>query len=681
MRMPAPAACLVAAGLPLFSLDGIAHEGGAEAIEEVVVYARARSLIGEASSASSGVVGYDDIDLPPLLRVGELVEAVPGMVATQHSGTGKANQYFIRGFNLDHGTDFAVSVEGVPVNMRTHGHGQGYLDINFIIPELVATTEYARGPYSARVGDFSSAASVDFDFYDDLDPLVSLTAGAYGYGRALAGGSTEFNDATVTGALELTRYGGPWDLDEDLEQYKFFAAYDVAARDDKRVRVTLQGYDNAWQSTDQVPQRAISSGLISERGFIDPDLGGNTSRYALTASIESREWLLTAYAIDYDLTLYSNFTYLLSDPVNGDEFEQRDSRQVYGISLHGGTHSSDSGWTFDWGGEARFDDIDKVGLYQTDARVRIDTLRQDSVDEWSVGAWGEFSVLLSERLRAILGLRADHYDWDVAALRDPNSGTGNDTLVSPKASLAWTVSDSAEAYVNYGQGFHSNDVRGATISIDPATGEPADPVNILVGSEGAEIGLRLESGARFNATLTAFWLQLDSELVYVGDAGSTEENGATTRRGFEGAIFWQPLDWLAANFAYTTTHARFDEDTGGGTRIPGAVESTLTLGLNAAWKSGWRASARVRWLSEAPLVEDNSVRSGDSLLVNVAGAYRTGNIEYRAEIFNLFDADDADISYYYASRLPGEPADGVEDTHLHPLEPRSVRASVTYFWQ
>ncbi len=650
-------------------------------VEEVVVYGRAMRQLGMATSASEGLVGYDDIQLPPMLRVGELVEAVPGMVATQHSGTGKANQYFIRGFNLDHGTDFAVSVEGVPINMRSHGHGQGYLDLNFLIPELVQTTRYQRGPYAADVGDFSSAASVDFELYERLDEnLLSLSAGEHGYYRALTAGSAELADGAVTGALDLTRYEGPWSLDEDLEQLKLFVAY-TGSLGDADVRVTLQGYDSEWNSTDQIPQRAVRSRLIGLRGNLDDDLGGETSRYALTARFNFSNLALTAYAIDYDFTLYSNFTYFLDDPILGDEFEQRDQRRIYGLNLRGGAPADGiDGLVLRWGVDVRFDDIDEVGLFGTDSRIRTDTVRDDQVEELSLGAWGEAVWQLNDSLRAMLGARVDWYDWDVRAFRPANSGSGNDSIVSPKAALAWRFSERAEAYVNYGRGFHSNDVRGAAISIDPANGDATDDVPALVRSDGAELGVRFENGERFNATVTAFWLELDSELVYVGDAGATEVNDATERLGFEGALFWQATDWLALNAAYTVTDPEFKQDQGGGREIPGAVESTFTFGVNAAWQNGLSGSLRLRWLDEAPLVEDDSVRSDASLLVNAGLAYRSGAAQWRLDVFNVFDSEDDDIAYFYGSRLPGEAADGVEDIHFHPLEPRSVRASVTWHW-
>ncbi|MEQ8857539.1 MAG: TonB-dependent receptor [Pseudomonadales bacterium] len=662
------------------SATTVAHESHAPLVEEVVVYGRAEQAIGYAGSASEGLVGYADIRLPPLLRVGELVEAVPGMVATQHSGTGKANQYFLRGFNLDHGTDFSAHAGGVPLNMRTHGHGHGYLDLNFLIPEMVATTRYVKGPYHAGKGDFSSAGAVDFQFYERLpETLLSVGIGADGFRRALTAGSVEMARGVLTGAVDLTRYDGPWQIDEDLTQNRLQAryAFDVAGA---RVVLDGQGYDSAWNSTDQIPHRAVRSGLIDELGFIDPDLGGSTERYALSGSVELETWKLTAYLIDYDFGLYSNFTYLLDNPIDGDEFEQRDQRRVYGLLVEG-AHDVAAGnrsAILRWGLDARLDDIDRVGLYRTAARVRNGAVRQDAVEERSAGIYGELEVALSERLRGTLGLRGDYYDWDVKAFREANGGSGDDALVSPKLSLAYRFSEGLEGYANWGRGFHSNDVRGVTIEVDPVTGSRMDPVDAVVESQGAELGLRLERGDRFNVSLVGFWLELDSELVFVGDAGATETNGATERRGIEASGFWQATDWLALDAAYTVTDAQFVREQSGGDKVPGAVASTFSLGMNAVWRNGFSASARLRYLGEAPLVEDNSVRAADSLLVNAGVAYRRSALELRIDLFNVLDSSDYDISYYYASRLAGEPADGVEDVHFHPLEPRTLRASLTW---
>ena len=294
--------------------------------------------------------------------------------------------------------------------------------------------------------------------------------------------------------------------------------------------------------------------------------------------------------------------------------------------------------------------------------------------------FGEVEIPLTPKLRGTVGLRADYLGWDVSALRSANSGDGDDAVVTPKLNLAYRFSEDFEGYVNWGRGFHSNDVRGATISVDPVTGDPAGRVDALVDSDGAEVGLRFEQGRNFNATLVAFWLELDSELVFVGDAGFTEANDGSERKGLELNAFWQANNWLAFNGALTTTDAKFKTDQGGGREIPGAVDTTLTVGANAAWDNGISASFKARYLGESPLVEDNSAVADASLLVNAGIAYRRGPLELRVDAFNLLNSDDNDIAYFYASRLPGEPTGGVEDTHFHPLEPRSVRATMTFHW-
>ena len=670
----------VAAGAIVADL-AIAHEDHIGPLEELVVYGRAEQQIGQSDAASSGVVGYSDIQLPPLLRVGELVESVPGMVATQHSGTGKANQYFLRGFNLDHGTDFAAHAHGVPLNMRSHGHGQGYLDLNFLIPEMVATTSYKKGPYHAEVGDFSSAGSVDFRFYERLpESLLSATVGEDDYTRGLAAGSFDLGQGVLTAALDLTRYDGPWEMPENLRQHKGQVSY-ATDLGSARLRLDLQGYDSRWNATDQVPQRAVDAGLIDELGFIDPDLGGGTERYAFTGSLEFGTWALTVFAVDYDFSLFSNFTYFLDDPIVGDEFEQRDKRNIYGLNVDAERDLRLAGRqaSLRWGIQTRIDDIDAVGLYGTTSRVRTGTVREDTVQELSAGVYGEVELEVTPRLRAIAGLRGDYYDWEVDAFRAANSGSGNDAIFSPKLGLAYRLNDGLEGYANWGRGFHSNDVRGATIAVDPSSNAPTATVDALVASEGAELGIRIERGERFNASVVGFWLTLDSELVFVGDAGGTEANQGSERFGVEAAAFWRATDWLAIDATYTYTDASFENAEDGNDAIPGSVESTASVGLNAAWPNGLTASARLRYLGEAALVEDSSVRADDSLLVNAGLGYRFRSLELRLDVFNLFNSNDQDISYYYPSRLLDEPPAGVEDIHYHPLEPRTVRASLTWF--
>ncbi|WP_084397263.1 TonB-dependent receptor [Henriciella aquimarina] len=670
---------LILAGLAACAIDAQAEETE-NRLESVVVHGRGLELIGEAGAASEGVVGYADFEDRTLSRVGELVEVIPGAVATQHSGEGKANQYFLRGFNLDHGTDFNASVDGVPVNLRTHGHGQGYLDLNFVIPEIVERVDYWKGPYRAFNGDFSAAGSARYTTYDTLDEsFVEVSAGESGYLRGVAAGSFQTGpDTSLLLAIEAQAYDGPWDLDQDLEKLNGIAKL-VHDSGPWHFNLTGMAYDSSWTATDQVPLRAIQNGDIGRFGYIDDDLGGETRRFGLTgnasyAHADGAETKLAAYLVDYELSLFSNFTYFLEDPVNGDEFEQRDERTYYGGSI---CHARDLGPRLKLraGAEARIDDISDVGLFRTAGRMRLSTVRQDSVDETSLAAWGEIEAQLTNTLRGTLGVRGDYFKGEVDARSLPaNGGEADDTMLSPKVALAWRPADGLELYANYGQGFHSNDVRGATIQIDPANGDPADPVPILVRAEGAEIGARLERGP-LKASVAVFTLDLDSELVFVGDAGTTEANDASSRTGVEASLFWQPADWFVADLSAAWTDAEFDIP-GNETAIPGAVEEVIGGGFVARFDP-WTFSGRLRHFGSAPLIEDGSVESDGTTLVNFGASVDWRQATFGLELLNAFDSDDADITYFFESQLPGETSP-VEDIHLHPVEPRQVRVSVRY---
>ena len=646
---------------------------------DIVVYGRAIEQIGVAQSGSQGTIGYKDFDDKPLSRVGELVENVPGVIATQHSGSGKANQYFLRGFNLDHGTDLAIFVDGLPVNQRTHGHGQGYLDVNFLIPELVERIDYRKGPYFADVGDFSAAGTIKFKTYDKLaQPIVAATIGEFGYYRALAAGSTRLGDGNLLIGVEGALSNGPWVLDEDLRKYNGFVKLS-GGTDASGWSVGLSAYHSRWTSTDQISERAVTSGLIDRFGFIDDDVGGKTTRIALTGERHFGNTSISAFAEYYKLRLTSDFTYFLEDPLNGDEFQQRDERGVFGGSVN---HRIDKTWgavpvAITLGGDVRYDHIGNIGLFRSANAVPIATIRQDKVDEVSGGLFGEVQFTLAPGLRATLGLRGDLYGHDVDAGLAANAGSGLDAILAPKAALAWSPIRNVELYANYGESFHSNDVRGASITIDPVTGDPADRVPVLARARGAELGARFEN-ARLSASLVGFYLTLASELVFVGDAGATEPNDATRRYGTEATLFWRPTDWLTLDGSASFTNARFRGVVPGLDRIPGSVGEVIAGGAAVEFGGGLSGSLRVRHFGTAPLIEDGSVRSDPTTLVNLGGYYTRGPFRFGVDVLNLFDSKDADITYFYASRLPGETVEGVEDRHFHPVEPRQVRVSLRY---
>ena len=658
-------------------------------IELVTIKGRQSNLIGEAISASEGYVSQDEITKRPLLRTGEVLELVPGMVATQHSGSGKANQYFLRGFNLDHGTDFATFVDGMPVNLRTHGHGQGYTDLNFIIPELVQSLQYKKGAYYADVGDFGGAGSAHLStLSSSATTRAQLTVGEFGYRRGLLIGDVDFNDANLVYAIEHQNFDGPWeDIEEDVQKTNVFAKYHTHFLGG-HLSIGLMAYDNKWNSADQIPQRAVDQGLISEFGSLDTTLGGESSRYSINAQWNNESLYLAAFAIDYDFTLYSNFTFFLDNPEFGDQFEQVDKRKIFGGEAHKTWFSSINGIDMSnrIGAQVRIDTIDEVGLFATTARVRRGTTRLDTVDESSYSLYWENQVIWNERLRSKIGARYDYFDFDVESLiglningvdLSQNNGTQSDRLLSLKGSLIYTVNDNIEAYASIGEGFHSNDARGTFSSIDPVSGEQLEPVDPLVSSFGYEFGFRATLGNVLNASVALWSLDLDSELVFVGDAGNTEPSGASSRHGIELTAYFRPTEQWTFNIEYAYTDSEFRDEPNSANAIPGAIDQVFQAGITYE-QPRWFATTQFRYFGERPLIEDESAISDPSSLTNFRlGVLLSEKVRITVDVLNVFNSDDHDIDYFYASQLQGE-AEPVDDIHFHILQPRSLRVSIEY---
>lgn len=662
---------LQAAGIPAGSLE----------LEEITV--TAEQIQNQPLSATEGLVLTEQLQNRPASRPAELLEFTPGLIATQHSGEGKANQYFLRGFNLDHGTDFSVTVEGMPANMRSHAHGQGYLDINFMIPELVDTLAYRKGPYFAGVGDFSAAGSADFHYRNNLErSLIKLEAGENAYYRGLAAGSLELGEGNLISALSYSTYNGPWEMDQDLDKVNGLIRYN---RGDQinGFSLTAMGYDNGWVASDQIPQRAVDSGMISELGFIDPTVGGTTHRYSLSADWRTaeneRHWHASAYIIDYRLQLYSNFTYLLNDPINGDQFEQFDDRMIYGAAAHLHHPFQLAGVTAEmqYGMEMRTDNIDTVGLYQTSARHRLSTVREDDIGESSLAAFMQADIRWSDSIRTIMGARIDHYRFDVESDLEANSGKAEDTIFSPKASLVLGPWQQTEMFLNLGKGFHSNDARGTTITIDPLDmTTTADSVNPLVAAWGADIGVRTLAIDKLQLAASVWALELESELVYVGDGGGTDASGKSKRYGLELGAVYTPRDWLIFDADYAWAHSRLADEPVDN-RIPNAISNVISLGMTLNDLGKWSGGLRWRYFGEAALVEDNSVRSESTSIVNGQIVYAlSDSVSVTLAGYNLLDNNARDITYFYESLLPGE-LQPVADIHYHPVEPRNFRLFVS----
>ncbi|HEY7027474.1 MAG TPA: TonB-dependent receptor plug domain-containing protein [Gemmatimonadales bacterium] len=655
----------------------------AKELAPITVVGRVDNLIGIAASASQGHVGAVDLRLRPLLREGELLETVPGVIVTQHSGDGKANQYFVRGFNLDHGTDFQTKLEGMPVNMPSHAHGQGYTDLNFLIPELVDYLDYRLGVYHADMGDFGSAGGAEVHLVKKLaQPFGTVSAGENGLARVALGGSRRIGSGDLLIGGEAKGYNGPWEVSEELRKFSGLARYSWE-RGNSQFSVLGMAYHNQWDASDQIPDRAVASGLISRFGQIDPTDGGNTQRYSLSGSWRhlgaSSVQDVQLFGIYSDLSLFSNFAYFLDDPVNGDQFNQREHRVVLGGSASHTQPGQSLGVShiFKMGLQTRADFVDGLGLYHTQARNRIGTVRQDDVTEWGTGVWLQAESRWRDWFRSVLGVRGDLYTFNVSGDRPENAGHRTAGIVSPKASLIFAPSATTEFYVSGGFGFHSNDARGTTITTDPVTGGPASQVDPLVRSRGAELGIRVSPVQNWRSTVSLWLLNLDSELLFIGDGGATEPSAASRRRGITWANFYRATPQLSLDADVSFSHARFSGAPSGEDHIPGALESVVAAGITWAPKaSGPFGSIRVRHFGSYPLIEDNSVQATPTTLVNAEAGFLLRGIRIQASVLNLFDTEASDIQYYYTSRLQGEPASGVDDVHFHPVEPRAVRVSI-----
>jgi hypothetical protein len=652
----------------------------------LVVEGRRDDLSGVAVTASQGYVGYRDLRPRPLSREGELLETVPGMILTQHSGDGKSNQMFVRGFNLDHGTDFQTRIEGMPINLPTHGHGQGYTDLNFLIPELVDHVDYRLGTYYPELGNFSAAGGAHFRLRRSLDrPIARLDVGENGYFRAVAAASERVGVGDLLVGGELRGYDGPWEVPQNLRKLAGGLRYSWASGTSVFSILGL-GYGNRWDSSDQIPNRAVEAGVIDRFSQVDSTLGGDSNRFSLSGSWSRTggrgSQALNAYAVYYDLDLYSNFTYFLDDPDNGDQINQVDRRGVLGLDF---VHAMPVDWLsrrhdLSLGLETRLDLVD-VALHNTRDRERVGTVRSDEVTEWANGVWASLESRWAPRLRTLVGLRGDLYAFDVRSDDPRNSGDRTEAIASPKFSLIVGPWGSTEFYASAGLGFHSNDARGTTQTIDPQTGAPVDPVDPLVRSRGAEIGARASPLAGWRSTIALWAVGLDSELLFVGDAGTTEPSAASRRLGITWTNFWRITEVLTVDLDVSFTQARYDDATTDGDRVPGAMENVLAAGIT--WEpagDGFLATARVRHFGAYPLTEDDVQRASPTTLSNLSVGWRLpgSGIRVMATILNAFDAADSDIQYWYASRGPSEPADGVEDLHFKPIEPRQLRVSVAW---
>lgn len=695
-----PARSAPALPLALVVLAGWAPGATAQSMEEVTVTG---SAIGASDAASQGTVSAQQLEEFPAYRPGELLESVPGLIVTQHSGEGKANQYFLRGFNLDHGTDIDIALDDMPVNLRTNAHGQGYSDLNFMIPELVSGIAYSKGPYFADKGDFDTAGAVSIDYVDTLPhDLASVSAGTLGDYRGFTAMSRPWGGGNLLAATEYDHVDGPWQIPDNFNKGNLVLRYSQGAPENG-FSLTGMFMDDAWHATNQIPERAVEAGTINLYGPLDPTDGGSSERYSLSGKYadtdDSRQIKANVYAIGSALKLFNNFDgdVLFPAPI-GDQFEQQERRQIIGgatsYTQFNKVFGRESDNTF--GFETRTD-FNHMGLSETTDAVPRFTVRDDRILETSGALYAENRTQWLDKFRTVAGLRQDvFYGSDNSAPIAANSGSTAKGLFSPKLNAIAGPWQKTEFYVSYGQGFHSNDLRGALATVDaldteinaqkgtPAT-VPQVKTPLLTKAEGYEAGVRSEVLPHVSVAAALFVLNLANEAIFDGDEAVTSVGRPSNRTGVELSASYAPLPWLSFSADFAFTRARFTAPDPGtadvepghpGTYIPEAAKAIASAEMAIQNLGAWDGGLRFRYFGPRPLIEDGTIRSGPTALFDARIGYRF-NEHWHAQldIFNVFNSRAHQIDYFYATQLPGEaaPTYGIQ---FKPVEPLSARLTL-----
>jgi len=675
------------------------------------------------SAASSFAVRDREFQLRPIGSVQDILRVTPGLVLVQHSGGGKANQYFLRGFDADHGTDLALSIDGVPINMVSHAHGQGFADTNFIIPEVVERVEITKGPYFANQGDFATAGAVNMLSRDDFEHSsigLGITGspghGAPGY-RGLLIASPKFQSGLrATFAAEVGRQNGPFDNPENWDKYKLFNKLSYDLTPTSTLSVTQMSYGGAWHGSGQIPARAVERREISRFGSIDPDEGGYTSRHQVAVQYKLRpsdnsELKALAYVAAYRFNLFSNFSLFIRDPDSGDEIQQKDRRTFYGGKLSYRVVHELEQVRFDTtiGADGRSDDIHEE-LWNSVHRQETAPVRNNDVHETFIGAFVNEEVTPFKWLRVNGALRADSLSFAVdnrvspaGDANAPTSGVDSAHQFSPKTSLIVSPLREAPAevdvYLNYGHGFHSNDVRGAfsTPSVTP-----------LTRAIGEEVGTRARLFGRWDLAV-AFWqLDLANETVWSGDEGTTAVGEATRRQGIEVETRFEFTTWLAADLDLTLTDSQFRSNAGNGNGLALAPKQTYSGGLSARHALGpgvVRGGLRFYGITDRPANDQGDIIAKGFTLFDLHAGYRLRRFDLAFDVENLFNQNSRAAQFDTVGRLRNEPAigaplpagfncgsggklaeggtagrfNGCEDVHFTPQYPITLRVMATVY--
>ena len=669
------------------------------------------------SAASARAVRQFDLQIRPNRSAHQMLQLAPGLIIAQHAGGGKAEQIFLRGFDADHGTDVAIAVDGIPVNMVSHGHGQGYADLHFILPEVVEKVEVKKGPYFAEFGNLATAGALAYHTRDHLQ----------GNTIALEGGSFSTAKYTMLYQIPLAHTGqsayfagnyfrtdGPVDSPQGLERLNVFGKFHTHLSERSTLALTLSGFSSAWDASGQIPQRAIVDGLIDRFGAIDDLEGGTTGRQDFNFNFRSQgkgnsTLDIQGYLVNYNFKLFSNFTFFRDDAVDGDTIEQTDHRMVSGLN-------SCYSFYHNWGpylsrttlaGGFRADNA-AVSLWKSPDRQRLNSLVDADIVERNLYLWLQEEVTPHPQLRLMLGLRGDYFSFNVddhldgtPAVLPHASGYAQESILSPKASLVYSPTHTLDLFANFGTGFHSNDARNNVIDArvsdlrkvmrrDGATDAEIargledrnyDPEHLDTGTLpralGAELGCRTRLFERLNLGVALWWMDLESEFVFVGDAGTTEASGKTRRLGVDLEGRLNLSSWLWADVDINLSRGEAVDEPEGANEIPLAPKRTSTGGLTARHPTGFEGALRYRHLGDRPANEVDTITAEGYTVVDLNGAYRHGPWQLNLTIENLLDTEWNEAQFATESRLANETAP-VSEIHFTPGNPINVRLGLSY---
>ncbi len=678
---------------------------------DIVVTASRLDLLGTATTASQGHVTQAEIELRPIVRPGQLFESIPGLVVTIHSGEGKANQYLIRGFNLDHGTDFANFVDDMPVNRPTNTHGQGYSDLAFLMPQIVSGIDYTKGPYYAYIGDFGSVASSHARIANEIANQISVTVGTDGYQELFMGGTAHFDgDERLMGALQLGHYDGPWKPGQNFKKINAAVRYSKGDATDGW-NLTGMYYQSAGGLITDQPLRTITSGLISRFGTTDPTDHSRSLRYSLSGHLDKQvgsngKLAVSLYGIRATMTLWNDFTHYLDDPVNGDQEAQAEQRDTFGGDANLTVHSDFMNLSTDTrvGLQARYDSVfvtrqhtmnrttvlDYCTLEQSDGSVTtyptVNTYcNADHAKLLDLGGYVQTTLFWTDWLRTILGAREEYYYATDHSDVTGTGGSGDQWLFQPKANLVIGPFAKTELYFSWGRGFHSDDVRGVFGTI-PGEGIPlaGGPTPLLASTTAEEIGLRSDIIPKVHIQVAAFQQDFKSELKYNADTGQDSAGAPSRRQGIEFSVEYRPTRWLEFNsdLAFAKARYRTSNIAAYGLAQPFIAEApkfTGSFGVLVNHLGPWSGGLQWRRLGPYPLIDGQKLPESHGYSeFNLDLAYELPHgWKLGATVSNLLNTHDYAAEYYYTTRLPGEPAGGVADFQVHPLEPCAARFTLT----